>query len=413
MAQAIREIKEAYFYNKELTQVLGSTINYTSLEGTQSSFKISSMKMEIYRESLDFNLETGMFIYLGTIPSISEYDAGGGIPDFEVFIEKFGQDLLTYRIQHVQEVDDSGKLKYIINCKGLNWTLQKRIIIPPSNSDFFALTDDVDTVMKAVVSWVTGPDVGVPMNDTPLEWEIPNLYIQNSKPIGISTNFQGRFGTLAKHMFQFADVTQRGWNLSFEPHTVTPIFYQLNGIDRTKDSIIDENEKVIIYANGKESSRIDYIFDGMNVLNHVVVGGSGELKNRVLVPTIDPDIPVQSGWNAYVDFLDAQTKNNQADLEQIGFNYIAENRLNEIIDVSLINLNDQNNKFGVDFMWGDAISIADRTKNIISDFVIHEYTFKAIDDEVIEYEFAIGNYNVDVWSRLQKFIEFKTISGQR
>lgn len=158
----------------------------------------------------------------------------------------------------IGEVLTDTTLDYV-ELKGLSWRgrLAKKVIEPPSGSDYKTVSGELHTVMKSLI-----------------EPEFDGLFIVSGESTGVSvSNYQfDRYCTLLDGLEKMLKSKGYKLRLSFRREQNTPGYLYIEAIP-----IVDYSSQIELSRDCKLNYTMDDKRDGVN---HLIVAGKGELQDR-------------------------------------------------------------------------------------------------------------------------------------
>jgi hypothetical protein len=271
----------------------------------------------------------------------SEYVTKGNFILVDNNYRKIG--IITETEKHVGR---NGKIDETIRAKGYEakYILSRRIVIPPSGSDRYQYTDDVETIMKNVVSSQIVSATDTDRNDA-------LITVSASAGIGPTIQISSRYKNLLEELQGLSLSTGCGYFMEFVPATKKLNFDISLGVDRTSGQT--SNARVIFssaYDTIKEATLTE---SEISYKNLAYIGGQGEGSARNVRTVFDGTEP--TGLNRREYFIDARDLSSNTDLDARAADSLEANSFSMFIDASALEYGQF--KYETDYNLGDIVTI--------------------------------------------------------
>jgi hypothetical protein len=271
----------------------------------------------------------------------SEYVTKGNFILVDNNYKKIG--IITETEKHVGR---NGKIDETIRAKGYEakYILSRRIVIPPSGSDRYQYTDDVETIMKNVVSSQIVSATDTDRNDA-------LITVSASAGIGPTIQISSRYKNLLEELQGLSLSTGCGYFMEFVPATKKLNFDISLGVDRTSGQT--SNARVIFssaYDTIKEATLTE---SEISYKNLAYIGGQGEGKDRNVRTVFNGTEP--TGLNRREYFIDARDLSSNTDLDARAADSLEANSFSMFIDASALEYGQF--KYETDYNLGDIVTI--------------------------------------------------------
>jgi len=274
--------------------------------------------------------------------------------------------------------------------------LNNRIAVPPSESEYDSLTNNVESISKHYIdsNFVNPADTNRVM---------PNFEIATDDGLGDEIYYQMRYGAVGDEMCALAEGYNLGHNIYFDKSLKKLVYDMYEGVDRSNSQ--SENRRVVFSKELGVLSTQGYKMSKKKYANYGIVGGSGSGVDRVI-----QEVGTATGWNRKEIFIDA--KNYSSDnLEARGEEVLEKYKVSKSFPVVINSTAGSSTEYKVKWNLGDIITIKSKKYNKTEDLRVTEVT-ENYNKEGFELTAVIGDPEPGLSDALKrKFEEFESLKS--
>lgn len=233
-------------------------------------------------------------------------------------------------------------LAWVDDLAHLSWRLVRpnpSAGVDQQTASHYELTDDAETVIRALVDLNLGPSALE-------ERRVPGLILGDVAGVGSTVSVRSRFGTV---LAEAQSMAIAGGGLGFRTRQVGSqiVFEVYQPVDRTRTAR---------YSWDLGNLRSVTVEQAAPAITHAVVGGQGEEENREIIERADE--AAAAAWWRIEGWVDSRHEDTTAGLQQSGDEALAEG--GETVQIAAVTVDTPDLRFGRDVGLGDRATIAYR-----------------------------------------------------